>query len=501
MPPEITGAAAGAAAETTTNLAVTPPAAAPAAATEDGTRAAAPPEGARISRFSGTSAMAFVESARAFGETVVTRAKELIAQNEKGEISVETATSTLLLASAEAQRAATGSVSAGGQAITVTADARDKMLTGIENSIISRAGLTDLITRGARTRGVTIDLDPGEYRGVRNAELARICLERAGVRVSTYDRDQIVGLALTHVGERAGPMNTTSDFATALENVMHKTLQAAYAVQPDTWSKFCGIGQVVDFRPHPQYLLGTFGTLDSLTEDGQFKNKNIPDAAKESITAGTKGNIVALSRQAIVNDDLGAFNTITVELGRAAKLSIEVDVYAVLAQNSGLGPNMNDTVALFDAAHNNIGTPAAPGVASFDEIRQLMAKQKDVSGNEYLDIRPAILLCPIGLGGSARVINGSLYDPDAANKLQRPNMVNGLFENIVDTPRLTGTRYYAFADKDLAPAIKVVFLNGVQEPYLEQRLGWRTDGTEYKVRHDYGVGGVNWRSAVTNGGA
>jgi hypothetical protein len=51
------------------------------------------------------------------------------------------------------------------------------------------------------------------------------------------------------------------------------------------------------------------------------------------------------------------------------------------------------------------------------------------------------------------------------------------------------------------PALEVVFLNGVQEPYLEQREGWRTDGTEFKVRHDYGVGAINYRSAVTNAGA
>lgn len=58
-----------------------------------------------------------------------------------------------------------------------------------------------------------------------------------------------------------------------------------------------------------------------------------------------------------------------------------------------------------------------------------------------------------------------------------------------------------FADKDMAPAIEVVFLNGVQEPFLDNELGWRVDGTEWKVRLDYGVGAVNWRSAIKNPGA
>lgn len=488
--PEIKENAAGAATET---------GAQPQAGAEGpGQRAAHEPAAPGLTKFTASKATAFVEQARTFGEAVATRARELVDQNERGEISVESATSQLLKASADAQRAETGNVSGAGQRTEVTADERDKFLQGASNSIIQRAGLTDLFTRAAKIRGETIDLDPGEFRGVRNAELARLTLEKAGVRIDSYDRDHIVGLAMTH---RAGGMNTTSDFGTLLENTLHKTLQAAYTVTPDTWRRFCGVGSVVDFRAHPRYLRGTFGTLDSRTEAGEFKNKNIPDGAKESISASVKGNIIAITRDALVNDDLGAFNFLAVDLGRAAKLSVESDVYALLAQNSNLGPTMNDGNSLFHASHNNIGTGSAPTVNAFEEIAVLMAKQKDVSGNEYLDIRPSVLLVPIGLRGDSIVINDAQYDPDTASKLQKPNKVRGLFDDVVATPRLSGTRYYAFADPGFAPALEVVFLNGVQEPYLEQREGWRVDGTEIKVRYDYGVGGVNYRSAVTNAGA
>jgi hypothetical protein len=44
----------------------------------------------------------------------------------------------------------------------------------------------------------------------------------------------------------------------------------------------------------------------------------------------------------IVNDDMGAFTRLPMMLGRAAALSIEVDVYALLAQNAGLGPTLSD---------------------------------------------------------------------------------------------------------------------------------------------------------------
>lgn len=489
MPPEINEPAAVAA-----------PAAivAPEPALEGNRAEPAPVVAPKVSRFTGSTAMAFVETARAFGETLATRAKELIEKNERGEISVETANSELLTASAEAQRAATDSVSSTGTAV-ITADARDKWLIGARNSILQRAGLTGVVAAAAKLKGETIDLDPGELRGIRNVDLARMSLDRAGIRIDSYDRDAVVIAAMT---QRSGGTNTTSDFTVLLENVMNKVLQSAYGVTPDTWRRFCGLGSVADFRPHPRYLKGTFGVLDSKTQAGEFKQKQIPDGAKESISASVKGNIIALTREAIKNDDLGAFTDLATELGRAAKLSIEVDVYALLALNSNAGPTMNDTKALFHTDHANIaGTAAAPSVVSFDAIRVQMASQRDVSGNEYLDIRPHVFLGPLGLGGDARVINDAIYDPDTASKLQKPNKVRGLFQDIVDTPRLSGTRWYAFADPAVAPALEVVFLDGVQEPYTEQREGWRVDGTEFKVRFDYGVGGLNYRSAATNAGA
>lgn len=390
--------------------------------------------------------------------------------------------------------------------ITITQDQRDKTIRGIENAIILRAGLGDMLSGAAKLSafqhrhglsGERYDLDAGEFRGLRMVNLARMALERGGAQIRTYDENEIVAQALVR---RDTHYNSTGDFAVALESVMHKTLQAAYLTQPDAWTKFCGIGSVTDFRLHNRYLRGSFGRLDPVNEHGEFKNKSIPDAAKETIKASRFGNIVGLTREAIVNDDLGLFDSILPDLGRAAKISIEVDVFALLTSNSGVGPNMNDGNPMIHSSHANIGTSAAPTTDSFDEARQIMAKQKDISGNEFLDIRPAIWLGSLAKGGTARVLNDAQYDPDTANKLQRPNMVRGLFREIVDTPRLTGNPWWAFADPAQAPAIEVVFLNGEQMPQLDTKDGWRIDGYEARAKHEYGVGAVNWRSVVRNAG-
>jgi hypothetical protein len=134
-------------------------------------------------------------------------------------------------------------------------------------------------------------------------------------------------------------------------------------------------------------------------------------------------------------------------------------------------------------------------------MRVLMASQMDVSKNDFLDLRPSILLAPIAIGGAARVVNEAQYDPDTANKLQRPNSVRGLVSTIVDTPRLTGTGYFMFASPSEAPVIEVAFLDGNDTPFLELENGFTVDGARWKVRLDFGVAAIDYRGAVRNPGA
>jgi ATP-dependent protease ClpP protease subunit len=373
---------------------------------------------------------------------------------------------------------------AGGHVVTLE-DETDKQRGAVVASLLVRAG----VERDAKVRA-TMSSNP--YRGATLLDLAKASLDRAGVNTRGRSKMEIVAMAFTQ---------GTSDFPVLLENTMHKALLAGYAVAANTWKRFCATGSVSDFRAHSRYLLGSFGNLDALSELGEFKNKTIPDGAKASITAGTKGNLINLSRQAVINDDLGAFVGLASMLGQAAARTVESNVYATLALNSGLGPTLGDGKTLFHADHANIGSAAAISMAAIDADRVVMASQKDVSGNDYLDLMPDVLLVPISLGGTARTINDAQYDPDTANKLQKPNSVRGLFRDIVDSPRLSGTRRYLFANPSIAPVIEVAFLDGMEEPYLEAQNGWNVDGVQQKVRLDFGIGGVGYQGAVTNAGA
>jgi phage major head subunit gpT-like protein len=321
-------------------------------------------------------------------------------------------------------------------------------------------------------------------------QLAEMSLKRAGFNTDNMSKMEIATRAITQ---------TTSDFPVLLANALNKTLQASYDLAADTWRQFCAIGSLTDFRAHTRHRLGQFGKLEEVVEGGEYKYVSVPDGEAESITGKTYGNLINLSRQTIINDDLGQFMSLATRFGAAAGLTIEESVYALLLQNGGLGPTMSDNLPLFDAGHANISTSAALSVAGLEADRVKMMQQKDPEGKRFLNIRPYALVVPIGLGGAAKVLNQAQFDNDS-DKFQKPNVVAGLFSNIVDTPYLTGTRRYVFANPMVAPAIEVAFLDGVQTPYLEMQEAFNQDGTSWKVRLDFGVAAIDWRGAVTNAG-
>lgn len=367
----------------------------------------------------------------------------------------------------------------------------EKQRNAAADVLMYRAGLHRM--QGNGVKPIVIDLQGNPYVGATLLDMAKAAVRRGGKNPDGMTKMEVVAAAF----------QTADDFPVLLENVMHKTLLQSFATAADTWRRFCAIGQVSDFRPHNRYRAGSLGNLDTMNEHGEFKTKAIPDGEKASVTAETKGNIIGVSRKTIVNDDLGALTGLAAMLGRAAARTIEADVYALLALNSGAGPTMDDTYALFHANHGNLvasGSGAAPSMTTIEAGRVLMASQMDISGNDYLDIRPAVWLGPLSLGGTAREVNGAEYNDEATKNQRRPNVVRGLFRDIIDTPRISAG-WYMFADPNDAPVIDVSFLDGVQEPFIEAQNGWHVDGAELKVRADYSVGAVDYRGAMKNHGS
>lgn len=392
-----------------------------------------------------------------------------------------------------------------GASIEAGEDAREKFVRGASAALLMRTGYAQTIQEAKKVSRLShhfqnVSIEPNEFGSMRMLDIARKSIEiRGGSTRGLYGED-LIRKALEYRSDQG--FNTTSDFAVLLEAVPNKIFLAQYALAPVTWPLWAGRKSVTDFRTSGFYRPGTFGALDAVTEAGEIKHKNVPDGEKRTMTPGTKGNIIGITRRALVNDDLGAFTSLAAGLGLSAAFTVEADAFAMVTANSGLGLSY-DANPLFHSSRANIGPTGAMSVTTWDGARAVMAKQKDPSANQFLALRPAVWLGPVELGGSAKQFNQSTTDP-RDNKAQGiSNIVQNMVGTIVDSPYLSASsdkRHYFLADPNLFPVFAVGFINGMEAPTIETYQSFNYDGVQMKIILDYGTAVLDYRGAVTCAG-
>ena len=343
-----------------------------------------------------------------------------------------------------------------------------------------------------------------EYLSMGPVEMAREYLRYVGVSTNGLSRDRIVGLAIATPGPMASRgliSHSTSDFANILEDVANKSLQLGYEEAPETWSQWCSTGSIPDFRQANRPNISAFGDLDIVYEDGEYKYGSFSDL-KEVLTLVTYGKMFSISRQALVNDDLAALGRIPMAMGKAASRQVGDLAWAVLTGN----PTMNqDATALFHANHSNFvagGSGAAPSVATVNAARTAMATQTDPSGSATLNVRPAFMMVPFALEGTALALAQAEYDPAGTAGTLTPNTVRNTFQVIADG-RLDANdaaAWFMAANPAMMETVEVAFLDGQQTPYMETQNGWSTDGVVYKVRIDATAAPLEFRGLYMNDG-
>ncbi|ACG73245.1 peptidase S14, ClpP [Anaeromyxobacter sp. K] len=378
---------------------------------------------------------------------------------------------------------------------------REKFIRAGAAAIITRAGHMQLVRQAAKDGPFADQLrdvgeGPGDLAGWTLSDLARGCLERAG-KASGGPAIDVVKRALEVRGEGS---NTTSDFAILLESAARNISLGFYAATPATFRRWCGIKSLQDFRKAKFYRAGSFGTLDDAPEGGEIKFKNIPDGEAADLTLGTKGNIVGLTRKAIVNDDLSIFRELMSAIGEAAARTIEKAAFDLVRANAGMGPTLADTKALFHADHKNVGGAGALSVDVFGEAMALLAGQTDPQGSA-LNFAPRVWLGPVKLAPTVRQFNTSTADPTTGKNSGVGNPLLGIFGDVVGASHLTGTRSYVFADPTLNPTFAVGFLNGQEGPLISTLPQGSYDGTRWRCLLDFAVGAFDFRTAVTLPGA
>jgi HK97 family phage prohead protease len=380
----------------------------------------------------------------------------------------------------------------GGVHVQAGEDAIERFMRGADLALSVRGGLVADKDKIREARG-------GEFASLPLAELAREYCRVAGIRTEGLSRDRIVGKAFS---SRGIINQVAGDFPGLLENIANKALLLGYEEPGETWRMIARPGNLSDFREASRPGLSEFDDLERVRDGAEYRMGKFSDRV-EKIQLSTFGKLFRITRQAIVNDDLGAFTTIPRKMGRAASRTVGDQVYAVLTSN----PTMNqDSTALFDAAHSNLiaSGNGAPSVAQLDTMKTTLARQKDSSAQTNgLNIRLARVVVPVGLEGLAQQLRIGEWDPSSsATNSSIPNHHRGTFEVVSDARLDTASSsiWYGLANPDTYDVIEVGFLDGQQEPYLEEHEGWTIDGIEYKVRIDCAAIPLDFRTMVRNNG-
>jgi len=344
---------------------------------------------------------------------------------------------------------------------------QSELVRAIGDSLIMRAGLSV----------ADAHKDADMFRGASMMEIARMVTGYSG-----YDKNEIIKRAMS-----------TSDFPVLLGNVANRVLVQAFEMANGTFDQWTTAVDVDDFKTRNEANLEMFsGRLKKITEGGEKKNKETSEN-NESWRIYSRGAEVMITREMLINDDLGAFNDIILGFGEMAKRTANGESYDLL-QSLGdySGYKMADGKAIFHADHKNIGTGAALSVDSLTNGRTLMRRQT-TKGGDALNINPAYLLVAPELETTALQLLNSESTMGQANAGVANPFRNSL-KLIVDA-ELAAKPWYLAANRR---TVKVGYLKGTNRRPIVNEKERNLSGIKYECVFDFGVMAEDHRGLLKN---
>jgi len=346
----------------------------------------------------------------------------------------------------------------------------------------------------AMTASLMHQMDPSRYaddpaspwRGMLLKRLAEECVRLAGMG-RPVNPNEVVRFALS-----------TSDFPNVLANVANKTLLDAYQYAPPSYKKWARQSTAPDFKPVSRVRIGEFPAFVPLAEGGTITFGSVAES-REQYAIATYARGVLITREMIINDDLGAIQQLFANIGVQAAALENKTVYTVLTSN----PTMSDGIALFHANHGNLAsTGGAISIETLAAGAAAMMRQNGLDGVTPLNIPPRFLIVPVTQ--RVRAVQFTNMPNIVVTKQTDFNPFAGQLEPVPDAnlDLASTTAWYLAADPMAIPTVEYAYLEGAQGPQI-QRVENPDDflGLKIKVWLDFGAKAIDWRGLYKNPGA
>ena len=297
-----------------------------------------------------------------------------------------------------------------------------------------------------------------------------------------------------------------------LSNIGNKFIAPSFMYTEQTWRKIAKIGTVSNFLTKTTYRLTGANTYKRVAKSGEIKHGELGELTYTD-QAETYGVMLGVSREDMVNDDLGAFVTMAQDIGRGAGEVL----------NNVFWTEWLDDASFFTTGNSNYDDGATDSLLSLAglENADTIFRNQTKSDGTPLGAEPRILLVPNALrisalqhmnstalagGGNASALVpntnpwSGAFDVAASAYLSKTSLPDG--NGVSQTVTGSSTAWYLLADPNNIAAISVVFLNGREMPTVEtsdfefDRLGMAT-----RAYFDFGTNKHEYRGAVKLKGA
>ena len=288
-------------------------------------------------------------------------------------------------------------------------------------------------------------------RDYRHTSLGEVLVQAAQAQGYTGST-RLNGANLRPVMQAAWSTNAISDILSATYG---KFLLNGFNAVEATWDQLSSVRSVNDFKSVTSYRLNGGFEFDKVAPGGELKSASASDE-KRTLSADTYGIMSSITRNDLVNDDLGALSAIPSRIGRGAAIKLNKVFWAA-----------------FEASNDSYYSQPTPGAGNALALAGLklavkgFRKLTDTDGNP-LAIAPSLILCPVDLEiAAAEIMGSSLLISGNTTAGPAQNVLAGRYRVVSSSYLTSATTWWLAADPMDLPAMEVAFLNGQRSPTVE----------------------------------
>lgn len=278
----------------------------------------------------------------------------------------------------------------------------------------------------------------------------------------------------------------THSISGILSATVNKFLLAGFNGVESSWRSISSVRSVNDFKALTSYRLNGGMKFEKVAPGGELKNAAVSDESR-TISAETYGIMTSVTRNDLINDDLGALTAVPQRIGRGGALKLNDIFWA----------SFQDDSAFFTTGRaNKKATAGALSLANLKAIATMFRKLKDPDGNPVA-VEPRVLLVPSDIELAAAEIMGSALLVGGSSAAPNVNVLAGRYQ-VVSTSYLSSAEdYYLLASPADMPVMEVAFLNGVQSPVVETaEADFNTLGVQMRGYFDFGVAKAEYLAGI-----